>query len=95
MNGIAALIIFAVVAMAVFGIFYVIIHKGMGFVGFGRVGAFLALSLGTLLDQFNALPWGTILNEGQAKLVGFSIALSMAVLHVVDQVKAELNNPVK
>ena len=56
------------------------------FPNLGRISATLILAVGTLLDQLNALPWGQILSEAEAKSVGFAIAIGMAILHVYDTV---------
>lgn len=90
MNQIFGLIGFVAVAMAAFAVIYYLVHHKMDFTNLGRISAALTLAAGTLLDQLNALPWGTILSDAEAKLVGFAIALSMAVLHVVDTVKNQV-----
>lgn len=93
MNTIFGLIGFAVVALAVFSIGYYLIHHKAGFINLGRIGSAVILAGGTLLDQLNVLPWGTILSDAQAKLVGFAIALGMAILHVIDTAKAQTPAP--
>ena len=47
----------------------------------------IVLMGGTVLDQLNMLPWGQVLSEAEAKLVGFLIAAGMMILHVYDMTK--------
>ena len=87
------LILFAVVVLAVFLALRWLIKHPLQFPNLGRITAALLLTGGTLLDQLNVLPWGTILADGQAKMVGFAIAVGMMILHVKDMVGAQLNPP--
>ena len=84
-------LIFAI--LVVFFIFYYVIHHGFKLTNLGRIGSAAIISLGALLDQINALPWGTILSDAEAKMVGFSVALGLALLHVMDTVKADMMAP--
>lgn len=81
-------LLFALIVLGVAGVIYYLVHHTLNFPNLGRVSALVTVGLGALLDQLNALPWGTILSDAEAKLVGFAIALFMALMHVVDTVKA-------
>ena len=80
---------FVLGVLAAFAVCYWVIHHKLDFTNLGRIGSGLLLAGATLLDQLNVLPWGTILADGQAKLVGFGIALAMAILHVWDTATAD------
>ena len=88
MNPILSGLLFFVIVFGVAGVVYLIVHHTLNFPNLGRVTAFIGLGVPTLLDQLNVLPWGTILSDAEAKLVGFAIALFMAMMHVIDTVKA-------
>ena len=85
--------LFTAVVLAIFLVVRWVIKHPMNFGNLGRVASGLLLAGGALLDQLNVLPWGTILSDGQAKLVGFTIALGMAILHVWDMAKGNLAPP--
>ena len=85
--------LFVVAVLAVFLAVRWVIKHPMNFYKFGRIGSFILLVGGTLLDQLNILPWGQILSDSQAKFVGFAIALGMAMLHVWDMAKGNLAPP--
>lgn len=91
MNTVVGLILFAAIVLAAF--FVIRKFVKIQFPNLGRIVSALLLVGGTLLDQLNALPWGQVLSETQAKLVGFALVLGMAILHVADMVKAQINPP--
>ena len=80
-----AILMLAVLVLAAFFMVREVIKLKLP--NFGRIGSAILLLGGTLLDQFNALPWGTILSDSEAKAVGFAIAVGMMFLHVADMVK--------
>ena len=84
---------FIAIALIVFLAVRWVIKHPMNFPRLGRITAFGLMSLATILDQLNALPWGQILSEPQAKMVGFAIAGGMAILHVFDMAKANFAPP--
>ena len=85
MNTVLGFIVFAVVVVATFLVLRYVIK--LQFPNLGRIASGLVLIGGTVLDQLNALPWGTILSDAEAKLVGFLIAAGMMILHVYDMTK--------
>ena len=85
--------LFVAVVLAVFLAVRWVIKHPMNFDNFGRIGSFILMSGGTILDQLNLLPWGTILSDVEAKLVGFAIAMGFAILHLWDMAKASLTAP--
>ena len=87
------LTLFVIAVLAVFLAVRWVIKSPMNFGNLGRIASALLLAGGALLDQLNVLPWGTILSDSQAKLVGFAIALGMALLHVWDMAKGQLGAP--
>ena len=84
---------FTIIAIIVFlGVRWFIKHP-LGLENWGRTATLIIMSAGTILDQFNVLPWGQILSEPQAKMVGFAIASGMAILRVADIAKANFMKP--
>ena len=84
---------FIVIALIVFLAVRWFVKHPMRLENLGRITAFIIMSAATILDQLNALPWGQILSEPQAKMVGFAIAGGMAILHVFDMAKANFMKP--
>lgn len=83
---------FAIVLGVFFAVRWLFKHP-MRFGNLGRIASTIVLAGGTLLDQLNLLPWGTILSDVEAKMVGFALAVGMMILHVIDMAKDQLNPP--
>ena len=87
------LIAFVIAVIAVFIAVRWVIKHPLNFPNLGRIASGLVVGGATLLDQLNLLPWGKILSDAQAQVVGFAIAAGMMILHVIDMAKAQINPP--
>ena len=85
MNVFLGLLLFVIVVLAAFFVVRYVVK--LQFPYLGRMSAAFMLTVGTLLDQLNVLPWGQILSETEAKITGFAIVLGMAILHTIETVK--------
>ena len=91
MNTVLGILLFAAVVLVAF--FLIRRSIKWQFPNLGRIASALILIGGTVLDQLNALPWGQILTDAEAKAVGFTIAVGMMMLHAYDLLKAQINPP--
>ena len=87
------LVLFFVVVIGIFLVVRWVIKHPMNFGNLGRIGSALLLVAGTFIDQLNLLPWGKILSDAQAEMVGFALAVGMMMLHLFDMVKGQLLPP--
>ena len=91
MNPLIGLVVFAILVLV---LFFVIRHfVKLQFPNLGRLSSAAIIVAGTVLDQLNALPWGQILTEAQAKLVGFTLLLGMGLIHAYNLVKQQIAPP--
>jgi hypothetical protein len=85
MNPILGLLLFAAIVMAAFFVLRYVVK--LQFPNLGRIASAAMISIYALLDQFQALPWGSVLDDARAKIVGFAILAGMGVLHAIDRAK--------
>lgn len=75
------IILFFVGTILVFFAGYYIIHSKMRFTNLGRIVSAIVLGGTTLLDQAQALPWGSILSAARAEAVAFGLSAGLVILH--------------
>lgn len=86
-------ILFFLGVMVAFFAVYIIIHHGAGWTSLGRISSAIVVGGGAVLDQLQALPWGSILDQAKVELVGFALAASMIVLHVIQLFMDAIKSP--
>lgn len=82
-----------IATIVAFEAIYWAVHHKAGFINLGRIAAGALLLIADSLDQLNALPWGTILTDVQARLVAFGIALALMLKQAYDKMKAANQPP--
>ena len=93
MTTILPLIGFFAFVLVVFFVIYWFVHHKLSFVDLGRTVATIVMLAGTALDQFGALPWGTILSTTQAAIVSFGIIVAQNSIHLYQQYQASTATP--
>lgn len=87
------ILLFFVGSVIVFLIGYYIIHSSLRLTNLGRIVSGLTVAIGALLDQAQALPWGSILDAARAEAVAFGIAAGMGIVHAFKVITDALNPP--